>query len=169
MKYTLFFLVMIFFLFGCKETVDPLDQNKLTASVINENPTCKNNNSLTLKIADTPDTLSCIEYSYDVNKKQLLLTHINAAFNCCPLGIDAEAVLNGDSIVVNEQEKMGEEACDCICLYDLDIMIENVSLQRYYFKINDESLIFELFLTKEVDGYYCVTKKEYPWGMSLTR
>jgi len=63
---------MIIFLFGCKETVDPLDQNKLTASVINENPTCKINNSLALKIADTPDTLSCIEYSYDVKKN-----------NCC--------------------------------------------------------------------------------------
>lgn len=169
MKHTLFFLAMIIFLFGCKETVDPLDQNKLTASVMNKNPTCKKDNSLALKIADTPDTLSCIEYSYDANKKQLLLTHINTVFNCCLSGIDAEAVLNGDSIVVNEQEKLDGYGCHCVCLYDLDVMIENVSLQRYYLKINDESLNFEPDLTKEVDGYYCVTKKEYPWGMSLTR
>lgn len=166
MKYTLFFLVMIIFLFGCKETVDPLDQNKLTASVINESPTCKNSNSLALKMIDVLDTFSCIEYSYDVNNKQLLLKHINAGFNCCSSRFKSGLLLEGDTIIVEEYEE--GEVCDCECLYDLDIVIENVSLQRYYFKINDDSLNFELDLKRESSGSYCVTKKEYPWGMSLT-
>src|SRR3989304_2523750 len=47
------------------------------------NSDCKYQKSAPVS-AETADTLSCIEYSFDTITHTLSLTHVNAGFNCCP-------------------------------------------------------------------------------------
>ena len=118
---------------------------------------------------DIADTLSCVDYSFNQSEKKLMLNHINTGFNCCPGELTCEVSLSGDTIVIQEFEK--ESACDCNCLFDLDIEIDGLTAKKYYLKFiepyrgNQEKLFFEIDLQNDPDGTHCVFRDQYPWGM----
>jgi hypothetical protein len=127
---------------------------------------CKSNKSSGYK-SETPDTASCVEYTYDAATKKLALTHINAGFNCCPGELSCDVSLGGDTIIILEQEEA--PMCDCNCLYDLEIEIDSVSEAGYQVKfiepyaVDQDKLEFSIDLASEPDGSYCVTRTQYPW------
>lgn len=118
---------------------------------------------------DIPDTLSCIEYSFDIDRKELILKHVNAGFNCCPESLYCDVSLLGDTIIIEEFEQDG--LCDCLCLFDVDIKLEGVEQRKYFIIIVEpyaeggELLNFEMDLVNNFEDSYCVTRRGYPWGM----
>jgi hypothetical protein len=108
----------------------------------------------------------CIEYSYDGQK--LLLTHINAGFNCCPGTISTEIVVTDRIISIIEREQ--EAGCLCLCLFDLIIEVENLEPGEYtvrvvepYIEDGDEPLEFIVQLSSGTSGCYCIERNYYPW------
>jgi hypothetical protein len=149
------------FIFGCKENTEQL----IISGQLIKHTSCKDNFKSASEI--TPDSLSCIDYYFDQNK--LSLKHINAGFNCCPERLWCNISLKNDTIIVQEFEKSA--LCDCNCLYDLDMEVTGVTAKKYILKFVDpycgeqEKLIFEIDLIKETEGLFCVTRKQYPWGI----
>ena len=133
------------------------------------NSDCKYQKSAPVS-AETADTLSCIEYSFDTITHTLSLTHVNAGFNCCPGEINCTFNLKGDTIVIEEYENTDD--CDCECLYDLHMEIKNTELRKYQVKVNEqyikgqEKLEFEIDLANDTTGSICVARKKYPWGVT---
>lgn len=148
------------------ETVNP--QTTITGKLIS-NTNCKSN-EISIVESETSDTLSCIEYEFKSGENKLHFKHINVGFNCCPGEISCTAKLSNDTIIVQEYEKSA--LCDCDCLFDLEIEITGVELGKYYIKFIEpycglqEKLFFRIDLTKDKEGSACVTRKQYPWGMS---
>jgi len=115
---------------------------------------------------ETPLTLDCIEYQH-LGEGQLLLNHLNTAFNCCPefvAGID----IDDHTIIVSEDEISGD--CDCICLFDLSYEIVNlepgvyeVTVIQEYLIEGDEPLDFTMDLLASPSGMHCVERNHYPW------
>jgi hypothetical protein len=111
----------------------------------------------------------CLEYEYDPEKKTLFLTHINAAFNCCPHKIDAEIEFAGQAITLTEFEEGG--LCDCNCLYDLKYQFRNIDPGQYtitvyepYVRQGDTILQCDIDLDEALTGKCCVTREYYPWN-----
>jgi hypothetical protein len=77
--------------------------------------------------------------------------------------------MDNDTIFLTESEEKAE--CDCNCLYDLDINIPEVEKQKYYISIhepyrgNQVKIIFEIDLTQNETGVFCVERTLYPWGL----
>jgi hypothetical protein len=110
----------------------------------------------------------CLEYQYN-GRDTLALRHINAGFNCCPGEITADIKFSGNAITINEME--AEQACDCLCLFDLDYEIINLAPGEYTIRIiepyideNDQVLECTLQLLSETSGNYCLQRTDYPWG-----
>ncbi len=163
----LFFAGQLFI--SCEKEGAKNTQLDLSGKLINIS-TCKNDFKSTSVPTITPDSLSCIEYSFDILTNKLTIKHINAGFNCCPDSIYCKISLKSHTIVVQEFEAAAQ--CNCICLYDLDIEINEVRLKKYQIKFiepyvaDQNKLIFEIDLTKDVSSSYCVTRKQYPWGIN---
>ena len=116
---------------------------------------------------ETPSDQDCIEYEYD-GTGTLLLKHVNAGFNCCPV-MNNNIFIEGDTIIVMEVETEG--LCDCICLFDLDYEVINLPPGIYMIKViepylweGDDPLEFEINLTEAVSGSFCVNRTYGPWG-----
>ena len=163
------FITMI--ISSCEIVNENKEQPVVTGKVINSSA-CKNDFKTTSEDINTPDTLSCVEYSFDTEKNSLTLKHINSGFNCCPDSLYCKIELHGDTILIREYEKSA--LCHCNCLYDLDIAINNVDIKKYQVKFIEpysadmEKLIFEIDPADNPDGSYCVTRKLYPWGIYST-
>ena len=134
--------------------------------------TIKNNLKFSSEIPGaTPDTLSYVEYLYNRDKRKLTLKHINAGFNCCPDSLFCKIELRGDTIVIQEFEKIA--GCNCNCLYDMYIELEGIEMREYQIRfiepyaLEQNQLVFSLDLMGCSIGEYSVTRKQYPWGMSL--
>jgi hypothetical protein len=118
----------------------------------------------------TTDTLSCIEYEFESEDNSLHLKHVNSGFNCCPGELYTAIKLQNDTIIVEESER--EPGCKCNCLFDIEMELKGVNAQVYHIKIiepyagEQEKLNFTLDLTKTKEGSFCVTRKNYPWGMT---
>ncbi|HJX72134.1 MAG TPA: hypothetical protein VJ346_09285 [Bacteroidales bacterium] len=129
---------------------------------------CKNTKS-TFMDSDTPDTLSCVNYSFDAPDNKLIIKHINTGFNCCPGSLFCEVTLRNDIIIIEEFEEMPQ--CNCNCLFDLDIEITGVKAKKYRVQFiepyagNQKVIEFEMDLTGDDSGSVCVTRKNYPWGI----
>ena len=128
---------------------------------------CKNQDIFPEGYVRTPDTLSCVEYSYDAETETLSLTHKNAGFNCCPGNITCKISTSNDTILIAENEE--QAICNCNCLRELDFGLKNVVNGKYIIKFIEpyagdlKQLIFKIDLKKNSEGEFCVTRKSYPW------
>jgi hypothetical protein len=159
-------LLLAILLNGCSKDKKEDEKYKapLTGKLVNRSA-CKGKSSVI--VADTVKNISCVKYSFELENNRVLMKHINSGFNCCP-EICCGIFLEGDTIFIQEIEIMG--ICGCLCLYDLDIEINGVDPKCYQVKIiepycdNQEPLIFEMNLTENNSGIYCVQRLNYPWG-----
>ena len=144
------------------------NEGQIISGKIINNPVCKNSKSDGNK-EETPDSLSCINYSFEKSGKTLSIKHVNAGFNCCPGELTCNAAMSGDTIIIKEYEE--SPLCDCDCLYDLEIEITGITSGRYQVRFiepysgNQKKLIFQINLTDHPEGSFCVIRKQYPWGM----
>ena len=109
----------------------------------------------------TQSTSTCIEYNY-LPGNILLLTHVNAWFNCCPV-IAVYFDVENDTITVDEREVEGN--CDCYCLFDLFFEIVNIPPGEYTLIINephlaegDEQLQCAIDLAASPSGICCAER-----------
>ena len=123
--------------------------------------------SVAKPIIDTTFDFDCIEYSYQP-AGVLTLRHINAGFNCCP-EIDIDIEIEGDTIIIRENELLAGCACDC--LYNLDLEARGLPPGEYWIRViepyvwpDDEQLAFTVNLASEPSGTFCVPRDRYPWG-----
>lgn len=164
----LIFLVTALFIICCEKDNSSKKEINFSGSLTSYS-SCKNNFKSTLEVNETPDTLSCVEYVFDNENNKLTLKHINAGFNCCPDTITCDIKLNGDTIQIEEHE--GAALCDCNCVYDLDLEIKGVEAKKYRVKMvepyadDQAKLDFQIDLIQNASGSYCVTRKQYPWGV----
>lgn len=141
----------------------------LTGKLIS-NSGCKNALSLAKQANPLPDTLSVVSYNFVANENKLVITHVNAGFNCCPDSLYCTVRMNADTILIREFEK--QSLCNCNCLYDLEVELSGVKLGIYQVKFEEpyvniqEKLFFEIDLLKDNSGSFSVVRKQYPWGMS---
>ncbi|NIO00802.1 MAG: hypothetical protein GTO42_01470 [Candidatus Latescibacteria bacterium] len=183
-------ILLIFFFNGCSEeraTGTNIEELNPTGMVIGHTG-CKSH-LLTADDSLTPSNLDCIEYEYTPGSV-LLLKHINAAFNCCPTEVLADITIENGTITVVEREDLSGGGCACLCLFDVDYRIENLSPGEYrlvvvelYVYEGDEKLEFTIdlgspenstsregkheFISKSAAsqvGSYCVERDHYPWG-----
>jgi hypothetical protein len=141
----------------------PYDPNGILVKVSD----CKQFDRLVAE-ATTPDR-DCVEYSY-VEPDILILTHVNAAFNCCPGEISADAKIRGDTITIVERESA--RGCHCTCLYDLEYRIPEMPRRTYTIRImesyiddGDEPIEFTIDL-KYSAGSFSAGRDHYPWQAS---
>jgi hypothetical protein len=118
-------------------------------------------------IASTDFDSDYISYSY--HNQVLHITHINAAFNCCPGGIHYNSNAGSDSIVINEMEEV--PGCNCECLYDVDYDLAGIPKGTYLIHIiehykqdNDLPLSVRIKLTEGSTGKIGLPRTSYPWG-----
>ena len=111
---------------------------------------------------------TCVIYDYD-GQGLLTLQHINAGFNCCPGDIIVDITINDNIIEIAEMES--QSACDCTCLYDLNIEVHYLNPGDYtiqfdepYLPPGDEPLVFVLDLNGPASGSFCLPRSGYPWG-----
>lgn len=165
LKKTLLSLVFTVFLFSACEKVN--EEKKINGTVISQSD-CKafktgNNASV------VADTLSCVSYRFNSTENKLLLTHQNTGFNCCPGEISCKISFDNDTILIAEFEETN--ACDCNCLFDIDIDISGIEDKVYFLKFiepycgEQEKLEFEIDLSNKPDGTYCAYRNSYPWGI----
>lgn len=113
-----------------------------------------------------PSYQDCIEYQFD-STGSLTVTHINAAFNCCPADIIADIQSNGNAITITEQET--NAPCDCICLYDVEYRFSNVTADIYTITINGlylgntNPIQVQIDLTNSPFDTFCIPRDIYPW------
>jgi hypothetical protein len=162
----LFLSVMVLlFIVACNQTKNE-DENIPEEPQVFE---CKSTGAENF-ITDLADSLSCINYAYNASNRSLVLEHINAGFNCCPEMIGWNIEIIGDSIIVEEYEQ--SSSCLCNCLFDLRTNIQNIDVKNYVLKIiepyrgDQEEILFNVDLEATPEGSYCVSRYEYPWGIS---
>lgn len=109
----------------------------------------------------------CIEYQYG-GQGTLLLTHANAGLNCCPENFPATVTVAGGVITIDETPIPG--MCDCLCLFNLDYTIINVSPGTYQISVlgqclsgEDEPLQGTIDLVSAPTGSICLQRNHYPW------
>lgn len=126
--------------------------------------------SLGLKsINDQSSDKDCIQYRW-VTGDSLIIKHINAAFNCCPLGFITELKVSGDTLIVTEKEN--SSMCDCSCLFDLNYNLAGITRDTWWIRIDEqyvqqpgaEKILFKAEFSKVPEGEFCVTRTGYPWG-----
>jgi len=162
--YISIFTFLIFSLFvSCeKEHSDTNPSGRLTSYT-----DCKDNKNF-YATDSISSSMSCVEYVF--NNGVLSLTHVNAGFNCCPETIGADITFSENVITINEYETKHD--CDCNCLYDIDIEIDNLESSTYdfifvepYISFLGEELIFTVNLADSTHGVFCVERVNYPWGI----
>lgn len=111
-----------------------------------------------------PDTLSCIEYSFDSENNILSISHFNAGFDCGQIDFYCDISIRNDTLFIEEFQS-GPPA-ECACIYDLEIELSGVEANKYQVEIKDRyaQMTFEMDLIGNNQGTYCVTRKNYPWG-----
>jgi hypothetical protein len=141
---------------SCRETAEP------TGSMTGHG-TCK---SFGARESATSDVTG-VYWTYTSTDSTLLLRHTDAAFNCCPI-IGANVTVQGSVIHIEEIEVEGQ--CNCMCLFDLDFVINHLPPGTYRIYVT-ESISFpgEQPLDQTVDlsfnptGFFFVDRNHYPW------
>lgn len=112
---------------------------------------------------------SCICWDYNNQEKKLIIKHVNAGFNCCPGKIFCDIEIDNGTIFLEESEEKAQ--CDCSCLYDVDITVSGIKRQKYVINLREpyiddqERIVFEIDLTSNKTGVFCVERTLYPWGL----
>ncbi len=158
-KSALFFLIGIFlFVASCG------DEEENNNNIVTYNSEC-----LYMKDGSTDD-YSAINFQYYTQDKRLVFKHINTAFNCCPGELSATVLREGQLISISESEEEG--LCSCLCLYNLEMELNNVAVGIYDITINepyvhdDPTLRFQINLNDSLQGTYRVPRENYPWNLS---
>ncbi len=165
-KYILFALFFIA-ITSCNNDNDNNNTTEISGS-LTKHTDCKNDLKSN-KVTGTPDSLSCVEYSYNSSSGILKLTHINAGFNCCPENLYCTISTSSDTIIIQEYEQAA--LCRCNCLYDLEIEILGLTTEKYVLKFiepyagDSKKIIFEIDLSAAQEGSFCVVRHNYPWDM----
>lgn len=163
----LFAMLAMILLFACEEdkpatvTADP----EITGNLVRVEG-CKSG----FTRGEVGSNSSCITFSYDAATQRLALKHVNAAFNCCPESIHSDISVEKGVIRIIESETGPN--CRCNCLYDLEMVVENVP-PKVFMVVLDEPLRnqtdpvieFTIDLRTETQGEHCVPRNSYPWGM----
>lgn len=169
-----FFVVILtlLFLFACSTDnsktpvcVNPFDNEK-AGRLINRTD-CKN--SAGVFLINVNSTHEAITFNYYSGYKILQLSHINAAFNCCPKKITASYKFINDTIKIFEKE--AEAGCHCECLYDVNYELRNISEGIYHIEIygpiTDGSyhtpLAFDVDVLNHKDSVFALYRGFYPW------
>jgi hypothetical protein len=123
-------------------------------SVIND-PVCKSHNS------DELVAQECAEW--ELAENALIMKHTNTLFNCCADSITASMEIHGDTIYINEWE-LGGEPCDCICMYDVNMVLSGITPGTYNFIIRNGNypngfpkMKWTVDLLKNPTGEVCAT------------
>jgi hypothetical protein len=153
-----FSLFIAVFLFSCdrENPVSHSDCKKFNLKSISES-------------CDYGSDSSCICYDYNGQDKKLILKHVNAGFNCCPGEIFCDIETDNDTIFLEESEEKAE--CNCNCLYDVDITVSDIKSQKYVINLREpysgdqQRIVFEIDLTSNETGVFCVEREQYPWGI----
>jgi hypothetical protein len=159
----LLLFIFILILSGCET-----EKQQVTAT-LTDHTGCKGLKSAREDVV--PNTQSCINWSYDSSSGTLSLIHFNAGFNCCPGELTCSVSIAGDTLIIKEKEESA--MCDCDCLYDLYIDVNDLEEQDYIISIvepycgDQQKLIFEVDLAGKPEGTYCAARNQYPWGMPL--
>lgn len=165
MKHIIFLVAFIFSavaLSSCGEE----ESSETISGEVTYSSNCKSFNKHT---NETSNDESCVEFTFNENEMSVELVHINAGFNCCPGDIFVEISQTGDSIIISEHST--ESLCDCNCLYDVNIKLENIKAETYQVVFiepmvpDDESISFTMDLSQHSNGSYCVSRTDYPWGI----
>jgi hypothetical protein len=117
-----------------------------------------------------PPEEDCIEYNYD-GTSTLLIRHINAGFNCCPLEIYSNISIAGDEIMIQEYETFDTAGpCACLCLFEVYYQIDNlppgqytIEIQGQYVDPADDFLNFTVDLRDTPIGEFSLYRGYYPW------
>lgn len=159
--------IFLSFLISCKK--DKNEEALIFDGQLTNNSACKYfSTKSTLEL--TADTLSKVEYVYNNTTHTLQLKHVNAGFNCCPGTLSSQFVLNGNTILITEQEE--EAQCHCNCLYDLDFEISGIEQKTYNIRFIEPyaesmpKLEFEINLLEDTEGSFTVVRRTYPWGIN---
>jgi hypothetical protein len=122
------------------------------------------------KDVDTTSSWGCIEWAYYPAEQKLVMTHVNAGFNCCPV-IGADFFIGHDSIKIVESDSLYEGGCDCECLFDVEYTLWNIGIREYHVIIveplagvPDEPFDFYMDLASQPQGVFCLPRTTYPWG-----
>lgn len=106
---------------------------------------------------EPPADSNCIIYQYDVSST-LTIRHQNATFNCCVDNLLAVITVTDNVIDIVESEN-APEPCYCVCPYDLDMKVLNLSAGEYTINITspylDEPITVDVDLVNEPVGYLC--------------
>ncbi|MBN1925010.1 MAG: hypothetical protein JW798_04175 [Prolixibacteraceae bacterium] len=170
MKLLKIFVILNFAFFLLLTACDKEPQEKgptlITGELISDTGCKSFGKSVSLE-DEKPDTLSCIEYSFDETTRVLSINHINAGFNCCPESLYCSVSCHEDTILIEEHETEG--LCDCLCLFDLEIEVAGVVPGEYVIQViepynhEEEELVFNVNLESQKEGAYCAVRKKYPW------
>lgn len=162
-------LSFLLFLTACDKEPQEKQPTAITGELVSDTG-CKTFGKSASLEGETPDTLSCLEYSYDEAEKLLSISHINAGFNCCPENLYCSVSCHEDTILIEEHETDG--LCDCLCLFDLEIEVAGVVPGEYVIQViepcnhDEEEIIFEVDLESQKEGAFCAVRKKYPWGIN---
>lgn len=110
---------------------------------------------------------SCIIWEYD-GQGLLSIQHVNACLNCCPEN-SATVTVSGGEITLDETTVNG--LCDCICLFDIDFVVENLQPGEYTIAVDEhigqiwpESFEFTVDLNATPTGMVCLERNLDPYG-----
>jgi len=165
-------LIIVIGLISCDNDSVGSKQSEIKGELVS-NSSCKYDTMILSDSVSIPDTLSCVYYSYDKANMKLNIKHVNSAFNCCPELLSCDFSLQGDTIIIKEKEAAA--LCNCMCLYDLDMIISGIEFKKYILKFyepyisENERISFEIDLNKESTGSFCVVRKFYPYGMAIVK
>jgi len=124
---------------------------------------------LTRSTIENLDNNSTVVY-YSYQDSILTIKHFNVAFNCCPSTISASSSIVGNTINIIETEDTSSQSCDCKCLYDLELQIEDILADSYEIVFdevygNDETS-FTVDLDNNSSGSVTYIRSYYPYNVN---
>ncbi len=159
----LFLFIIQFIGFGCGKGTEP--KNNPGGSMTNYDGCISYLSAAKDNLV--PPCCTGFNYEYDNEEGTLSLAHFGAGFNCCT-DLSAEITFNDSLILIDENES--GEFCFCLCLYDVDYELENITQGIYTIRFmepyaNDEDIPLELTidLALEPTGSHSVERNHYPW------